>query len=79
MNSICHGQGISSEARRWFVKKIFMWLRVFYWELRVEGDNRLYLMMEEKSVCAVHAAKAPLAAQGKCDKIKMSGCEIIFQ
>lgn len=54
-------------------------MRVFYWELRVEGDNRLYLMMEEKSVCAVHAAKAPLAAQGKCDKIKMSGCEIIFQ
>ena len=78
MNNSCHGQGISSEARR-FVKKILVWLRVFYWELRVEGGNRLYLMMEEKSVCAVQAAKAPLAARGKCDKIKMSGYEIIFQ
>ena len=37
-----------------FVKKLLVWLRVFYWELRVEGDNQLYLMM-----CAVQATKPP--------------------
>lgn len=34
--------------------KTFSMIESFYWELRVEGDNQLYLMM-----CAVQAAKAP--------------------
>ena len=38
-----------------------------------------YTSWWRKNLCALHAAKAPLAARGKCDKIKMSGCEIIFQ